>query len=117
MRPLGNDTVTILRAPLVSVPRDGSLVRDWDNATTTSVTKCNVQPFPMAEKLVIEENRDREYVRSAYRVHAPAGTRVEHTDRVIYNGDTYDVFGHMGEWHRFSGKENHVTFIIRLREG
>lgn len=117
MRPLGSDTFTIIRAPLVTDPRDGSQYRDWDNPTTTVVTQASVQPFPMAEKLNFEEGRDREYSRTAMRFYAPPGTRVESTDRIEFAGDTYDVFGMDGPWRRFNGVERYVQFIGRVRVG
>lgn len=117
MRPLGSDTFTVLTAPLVVDPRDGSEYRDWDNATSVVVTNAMVQPYPMAEKLNFEENREREFSRSAKRFFAPAGTRVESTDRIIFDGDEYDVFGADGPWRGFNGTERYVQFIGRLREG
>ncbi len=117
MRPLGSDTFTIIRAPLIQDPREGALYRDWDNAEETEVSEANVQPFMMAEKLNFEENRDREYARTSVRVYAPPGTLVEPTDRIRFDGDEYDVFGHAGPWRRFSGQERYVQFIARRREG
>lgn len=116
-RPLGSQSFTRVRAALVPSGRDGTLQRDWANATETTVTKCSIQPFRLAEKLNFEDNREREFARSALRVFAPAGTDVEPTDRVIYNGDTYDVFGFNGEWSGFDGLAHHVAFVIRRREG
>lgn len=116
-RPLGNQTIVIQRAPLVASGRDGTLQRSWSTATETTVTRCNVQPFRLAEKLNFEDNRDREFARSALRVFAPAGTDIEHTDRVVYRGNTYDVFGFNGEWFDLDGNAHHVAFVIRLREG
>lgn len=117
MRPLGSDIFTILRAPLLTDPVDGSQYRDWNHPTETVVKDANVQPFPMAEKLNFEDNRDREFARTALRFYAPPGTRVESTDRVRFDGEEYDVFGHDGVWRRFSGQERVVQFIGRIREG
>lgn len=114
---LGSDSFVIQRAPLLIDPRDGSSYRDWNNPVQTTVRDANVQPFMMAEKLNFEENRDREFSRTAIRVYAPPGTDVESTDRIVYNSRTYDVFGTPGDWHRFSGLKNHVAFIARIREG
>lgn len=117
MRPLGSDTFTIVRAPLLTDPIDDSEYRDWNNATRTVVNDASVQPFPMAEKLNFEDNRDREFSRTAVRFFAPPGTRVESTDRIEFDGDTYDVFGQGGPWRRFGGQERYVQFIGRMREG
>ena len=117
MRPLGRDTIVSHRAPLLTDPRDGSKYRDWDNPDLITVEGCNVQPFPLAEKLNFEDNRDREYARTAIRIFAPPGTRFEVTDRVIFEENTYDIFGHHGTWRRFSGVERYVQVIGRVREG
>lgn len=114
---LGNDTFTILRAPLVEDPRDGSKRRDWDNAEEIIVKYAMVQPFRLAEKLNFEISREREFARTAIRFFAPPGTVVHSTDRVMYRGDEYEVFGHDGNWVDFTGKEDHVAFIGRRQEG
>ncbi len=117
MRDLGNQTITIVRAPLTVDPRDGSSYRNWPAATNITVAKCMVQPFPMAEKLNFEFNLDREFSRTAIRIFAPAGTRFESTDRVVVDNTTYEIFGHDGPWRRFSGEERYVQVIARVLEG
>lgn len=117
MTRLGSETFEILRAPLVVDPVDGSSYRDWNNPVHITVVDANIQPFMMAEKLNFEETRDREFARTALRFYCPPGTRVEATDRIFYNGETYEVFGHDGVWHRFSGAEHHVQFIGQRKEG
>lgn len=116
-RPLGNQSIVRRRAPLTANSRDGSLERDWANAVETTITQCNVQPFKLAEKLNFEDNREREFTRSALRVYAPAGTDVDPDDIIVYRGKQYDVFGFSGEWFDFDAVAHHVAFIIRLREG
>lgn len=117
MRPLGSDTFVIQRAALIVDPVDGSEYRDWNNPTLITVINSNVQPFKMAEKLNIEDNRDREFSQTAVRVYAPASTRFEPTDRLLFDGDTYEILAHDGPWRRFDGSENHVQVIARLRTG
>lgn len=116
-RPLGGNTIIIVRAELVTDPRDNSLYRDWLNATETPVPKCMVEPYPLAEKLNIEDDRDREYMRGALRVYAPKTIDVEYTDRVRFNGKLYSVFGDENNWYHFDGTLNHVAFILRRRNG
>lgn len=76
-----------------------------------------VEPFPLAEKLNFEDHRNREFARTARRFYMPFGTDVEYTDRLIFDGKLYDVFGHPGQWFDFDGKENHVAVIGQIREG
>lgn len=116
-RPLGSDTIIIVRAPLVTDPQDGSEYRDWNNPVSITVAQCNVQPFPMAEKLNFEFNLDREFARTAIRIYAPPGTRFESSDRIVFDSTTYEVFGHDGPWKRFSGQERYVQVIARVKEG
>lgn len=116
MATLGNETVYIIRAPLVA-GRTGGEERVWSQATETPVEHCSVQPFPLAEKLNFEESRSREHARTAYRIYAPPGTDVLATDRVRWNGVVMDVFGHAGPWHRRNGSTHHITFIGRERSG
>lgn len=116
-RALGNETVTIIRAPLKTDPRDNSKWRDWGDATEVVITRCMVQPFPLAEKLNYEEGRDREFARSAVRMYLPPGSDVVSTDRIEWNNREYQVLGHPGIWSRFNGDAHHVAIIAQIREG
>lgn len=115
--PLGNDTITILRAAYATDPGDNTSYWDWDNATEVVVSRCNVQPFRMAEKISFEATISRDFSRTSFRVWAPAGTDVQETDRVLFDGVEYEVFGGEGEWREFSGVPSHVQFMMRERVG
>lgn len=112
-KPLGGNTITVVRAQLVIDPRDNSLYRDWVNASQTVVERCMVEPYPLAEKLNVEDMRDREFVRTALRVYAPKTTDIIYTDRVLFNGLEYRMFGDAGNWFHLNGALNHLAFIIR----
>jgi|SRR6476646_176423 len=114
---LGKNMVVIKRAPLVRDPRDNSLYRDWSRATLTEVTECMIEPFPMAEKLNIEDNRDREYSKSAERVYMPAGTDVVYTDHLIFQGKEWSVLGYPGVWYDLQGNMRYVSVIAVIRQG
>jgi len=116
---LGTDSIIILNAELITNPRDNSLYRDWENATSVTVPHCNVQAFPLAEKLQFEFNLDREFTRSGFRVYAPANTAVFRTSRVRWRDEEYDVHGEPGPWHALNppSRLDHVAFIIRLIAG
>lgn len=88
----GRLSITIVRAPIISDAHNNDK-RDWLHATETVVTGCDVQPMGSQENLV---NQDQILI--AYQVFAPFGTDVKGTDRVKYNGSTYEVFGHPEDW-------------------
>lgn len=117
VRPLGRATLTLLRAPLVTNPRTNAQTRDWTNAEEIIVEQCSVQPFRVAERLSMELNTSREFARSTYRVYAPAGTEIEPSDRAVYRGDTYELFGFGDEWQDLDEIPHHVAFVIRRMEG
>lgn len=116
-KPLGKNTVYIKRAPLVTDSRDNTLYRDWDNATLTPINDCMVEPFPLAEKLNYEDNRDREFSRSAVRIYCPPTTDVVYTDRIVHDGYEWSVLGHPGTWYDFKAKKHHKSVIAQIRQG
>ena len=76
-----------------------------------------VEPFPIAEKLNFEDNRDREYARSAVRIYAPPDTDVVYTDRIEWNGYEWQVLGHPGLWVDMRNRQDHVALIAQIRRG
>lgn len=116
MVPLGKDTFTILRASLVEDPSDGSWYRDWTNAEEIVVENAKVNPFQLAEKLNFEINAEREYARTGMKFFAPP-TEVFSTDRILYRGEVYTVFGHPQTWTDFEGNDDHTEFVAQLKEG
>lgn len=117
MSKLGKNTVTRIRAPLATDPRDNSLYRDWDNAEELEISRCMVEPFPLSEKLNFEDEVSREFSQSAVRVYAPPTTDLVYTDRLRFDGNEYNILGHPGRWYDFSGKLDHVAAIAQIREG
>lgn len=113
---LGDDTFTIVRAPLVESSRDGSKYRDWANAIRIDVVDSKVNPFQLAEKLNFEVNADREFARTGLKFFYPP-TVILHTDRIEYKGETYTVFGHPQIWTDFEGVEDHGEMVVQLKEG
>lgn len=108
---LGSSIVVVVRAPLVS--DGGGKYRDWNSATRTSVTGCDVQPFKLSEKLSFEDDADREFQRAGYRFYCPATADIVYTDRIEWNGHTYEVFGGVGLWYRLAGMPDHIAFVAR----
>ena len=114
---MGNNTVVVLRAPLVDDPVDNTAYRDWSNATSVTYTGCMVQPFQLSSKLQIEMNIDREFSAAYFRVWMPAGADVGPYDRLLINGVTHDVYGVPGSWYDLGGTESHVSVLTYVRRG
>lgn len=118
MATVGSESITLLRAPLIKDPRSGQFIRDWKNPQQIPVAGCSVQPFPLAEKLNVEVSDNREFIRSSVRVYAPAeSVSPEPTDRFLYRGREYELFGFTSEWVDLEGKLDHLAYIGRIREG
>ena len=116
MKRLGDTTITIVRAPLVA-DTDNTLYRDWANATYTDIPFCMFQPFQLSSRLQIQDNFDREYASSFFRLWFPGGTDIDAHDRIIVNGRNLDIWGIPGPWYDFAGVETHITCLCKEREG
>ncbi len=114
MTALGNIVVTVLDAPLVADARHGTKRRDWDNATSTPLTGCSVQPISGEEATA-----DREFTATHLRLFAPwAGTFVlGATSRVVYDGATYEVDGEPRRWRDDAGRGDHVEVDLKRLTG
>jgi hypothetical protein len=94
---LGNDAVSVLRAPTSDDAYGNDDVRDWDAATSTPVTGCSFQPLEgsgFSEEVTV----GRESVISRWVLYAPPDTDVLPTDRVQFDGVTYEVDGEPQRW-------------------
>ena len=120
MRPLGQETITIVKPTVTVDTVDNTTYLDWDNVTTVDVKKCSFQPFLPSDKLQFEETRDRDYARSTWRIYAPYVDSVlalKPHDRIRHLGLEYEVYGHIGTWRDMRGNPHHVQIIVQQREG
>lgn len=111
MRRLGKTTIQIVRAPLITDAHNNQ-IPDWANATRTPVTGCYVEAGTTQEDLV---NRDE--VRVAWTVFAPAGVDVVATDRVEHAGVDYEVVGAPAPMESFTGRLDHTVIALQKWEG
>jgi hypothetical protein len=109
---LGAQQLIRVRASEVTDGRHGGRARDWKTADTEVIIGCNVQPFATAESTL-----QAAYVADRLRVFAPPGTDLLPTDRVIYDGVTFEVDGSAQRWHDFSGQEHHIELVIKRLAG
>jgi hypothetical protein len=107
--------VTILRAPRTTDPY-GSDVPDWDRATTQQ-TNAWVRPGPatgtVGETLV---GRDEQELDA--RVWLAAGTPITGRDRVVVEGETFEVIGPpLRPRSPWADREHHVRADLRRVTG
>ena len=107
-------TVTVVRAPLVT-DRYNAQVRDWANATSTPLTDCRVQPLAASGGLIIEPGRDAVVTR--WKLLAPDGADVLASDRIVWQGKTYEVDGDVELWSSPTGSLAHVEGLLKRVEG
>lgn len=89
---LGPHTVTVLRAETTE-DEYGNPVRGWDAAGETEVRGCSVQP-----ELGPEVTVGRDTIVPRWRLYAPDGTDLLGSDRVRFDGNTYEVDGEPQRW-------------------
>ncbi len=114
---LGGFTVTRLRAALITDSSDNTEYRDWAHAVSTVLTNCDVQPFLLSSRLSVEVDIAREYSGTLYRVWIDPKYDVVYTDRIIWDGDTFDVQAQPSKWGYADGTRAHSNFLMKLREG
>lgn len=120
VRPLGSDTITILKPDIQTDTTDNTLYFDWSSPTEIEVEGCSFQPFLPSDKLQFEDSGDRDFARSTWRIYAPYTLPVlaiSKHDRIRFQDQEYEVFGLTGSWRRFNGAGHHVQIIVQLREG
>ena len=107
---LGPHTITVLRAATKASDYGTTQVLDWTNATSTAVNGCSVQPTSAPEFTT-----DRDAVLVRWVVWVPPDADVQPTDRVVFNGETYDVDGEPMRW-EFGALAHQVINLRRSRD-
>jgi hypothetical protein len=109
--PLGGETITILEAAL-EPGSHGTMHRDWNNAITTTVSGCSVQPFSAEEVIA-----DREFTATRMKLFAPFDTFLDATCRVVHQGVTYEVDGQPAAWRDDMGVPDHLEAVLKRLAG
>jgi hypothetical protein len=103
---LGPHLITVVRPGSRPADYGNGTEPDWTNVTAAEVPGCSVQPTPAPLDTV-----DRDSWQTRWTVWAPVSTDVRATDRVLWNGDTYDVDGDPQRWQ--FGALSHVVINLR----
>jgi hypothetical protein len=90
---LGPHTISVVRAGTKPSDYGTTLVLDWDAGTLWDVEGCSVQPTSAPEF-----TQDRDAVLVRWVAWLPIDADVRATDRVIFDGETYDIDGEPMRW-------------------
>lgn len=102
-------TVTILRAA-TTTDRYGNEVRDWATATRTTSRAW------LEQQKGSENTADRDQQRSTWLLILPLGVEISGSDRVEYEGDTFDVVGPPATYYSVRGP-HHIEAELTWIEG
>ena len=103
-------TAEVLRAPWKTV--NGRESRDWKNATPHTVTNCLVQP--LSTELTLERREGVEIDATAY---FQPGTDIEADDKLIFDEDTYIVWGEPLRVVSPTGRLTHIKVFLKSYRG
>ncbi|MEV0445284.1 hypothetical protein AB0I84_07545 [Streptomyces spectabilis] len=95
-----HDPVVIRRAPLTASAYTNR--RDWENARTLWSGLASVQP----DRAFEVRSPERETAQERLVVYLPWGTPVDSTDRIVWDGRTFEVDGEPMRWQQ--GSLRHV---------
>lgn len=103
---LGPHTITLLRATERPSDYGNNVELDWTDAASADVSGCSVQPASSDEFTI-----DRDTFTTRLVVYTPADVDVLSRDRIVWQGDTYDIDGDVLRWE--FGALSHVVINLR----
>jgi len=104
------DTVTRVRAT-TTTDSHGNEIRSWATATTSDIVGCSMQPEDGSEIIL-----GREEVVSRWQLFLPPNADLLPSDRVRFEGITYEVDGSVQKWPDIGGL-GHKSCLLKLVEG
>lgn len=105
-----HDRVTRLRASLTDGPY-GNQQRDWANASSVDLS-ADVQPVSSTEDVVNQQQTVTRWRLTLY-----PSSDLEPTDRVVWDGDTYEVEGAVERWKRRGAVHHLRAVLMRVEQG
>lgn len=109
---LAPDELTIVRAPVV-VDRYGGNERDWDAAAQTVSTGWRVDPDEGLEHI----DATRDAVITRLRALGPLDADVEASDRVLVDGDTFEIDGQPLRYRSPRNRVGHTALLLKRVTG
>ena len=106
------DTVIRVRAT-TTTDSHGNEVRSWGTATTSDISGCSMQPVTGSEA-----NLGRDEVISRWKLFLPPSADLLPSDRVRFEGVTYEVDGSVQKWDPSDVTGlSHKECLLKLVEG
>lgn len=107
-----NKTITRIR-PGVKTVR-GSAIPDWDNPVeTVNITGCSVQP---ATTTLSEDGRVLG-LSDGLTVYVPNGADVLEGDRIVVDGENYEINGLPRRWESPTGRVSNIQLNLKRYSG
>jgi hypothetical protein len=103
---LGPHTIVVVKAGLKQSDYGTQQVHDWSTPQMTDVGGCSVQPAAAPEYTT-----DRDSTSTALVAWVPIDADVTAADRVMFDGETYDVDGDVQRWE--FGALSHLVLNLR----
>ena len=91
----------------------GSVVPDWDNVKTASITGCSVQP----SSTTLDQDGRILGISESFTLYMPPTADVQKGDRIIYGDETYTVIGVPRPWVSASGGMDNKQVTLERWEG
>lgn len=91
----------------------GASVPDWNNTTTATIEGCSVQP---ASTSLSQDGRVLGLL-DGLMAYLPAGSDVQAGDRILYNGQMYQINGDPRIWPSASGSMDNIQLNLERWSG
>lgn len=104
-------SVTRIR-PATQILR-GSVVPDWDNATSVTINGCHLQPATTSLSM---DGRVLG-ISDGYTCYMPADADVQAGDHIAFNGNEYYIQGDIRAWPSASGRLDHIQLNLMRWNG
>ena len=91
----------------------GTIVSDWENATTLDIPGCSVQP---AGTSLSQDGRELG-ISDGMTAYLPAGADVQSGDRIQYEDKVYTIMGDPRVWPSASGTLDHIELNLERWSG
>lgn len=91
----------------------GSIIQDWNNYEDIIISPCSVQPAGGS----IDVDGRVLGLTDSYNVYVNEDADVHAGDRIIFNGNVYDVDKEPGIWQSPTGRVSSKQFSITMHKG